>query len=254
MIKFFRKIRQKLLLGNKFSKYLIYAAGEILLVMIGILLALQVNNWNEQRKAGEKELKLLIELKDDLLETKNDLLTDIAKIPELRDSTNALFKAVLADRISNTDPYKIPKRFATETAILFPKLSAYEAIRSEGITIISNTKLRKEITDFYQLHLERVAWSEALLEEHDNKVIRPYLETNTGYTSTCEDCMDLYEVIESNDGTASHYYLLSRSDDQLLHPLQYKFRGLRALNRRYSALSDTIDDIIVLIDQEINSQ
>ena len=50
MIKFFRKIRQRLLSENKFSKYLIYAIGEIALVMIGILLALQVNDWNENKK------------------------------------------------------------------------------------------------------------------------------------------------------------------------------------------------------------
>ncbi|WP_370476488.1 DUF6090 family protein [Tamlana flava] len=50
MIKFFIKIRQKLLSENKFSKYLIYAIGEIILVVIGILIALQINNWNENRK------------------------------------------------------------------------------------------------------------------------------------------------------------------------------------------------------------
>jgi len=46
MIKFFRKIRQRLLTENKFSKYLIYAIGEIILVVIGIIIALQGNNWN----------------------------------------------------------------------------------------------------------------------------------------------------------------------------------------------------------------
>ena len=51
MIKFFRKIRQRLLTENKFSKYLIYAIGEIILVVIGILIALQVNNANEVRKS-----------------------------------------------------------------------------------------------------------------------------------------------------------------------------------------------------------
>ncbi len=51
MIKFFRKIRQKLLKENKFSKYLLYAIGEILLVVIGILIALQINNWNENKKS-----------------------------------------------------------------------------------------------------------------------------------------------------------------------------------------------------------
>ena len=94
---------------NKTGKYLKYAIGEIVLVVFGILIALQINNWNENRKAEAKERKLLIELKDDLIETKNDLLTDIEKIPALRDATNDLFKAVLADQISNTHPYKIPK-------------------------------------------------------------------------------------------------------------------------------------------------
>mgnify|MGYP001591841413 CR=1 FL=1 len=50
MIKFFRRIRQGLLSENKFSKYLLYAIGEIILVVIGILIALQINNWNEKRK------------------------------------------------------------------------------------------------------------------------------------------------------------------------------------------------------------
>ena len=54
MIKFFRKIRQNLLMENKTSKYFKYAIGEIALVMIGILLALQVNNWNESRKKEEQ--------------------------------------------------------------------------------------------------------------------------------------------------------------------------------------------------------
>jgi hypothetical protein len=50
MIKFFRKIRQKMLIENKFSKYLIYAIGEIVLVVIGILIALQINNWNQSKQ------------------------------------------------------------------------------------------------------------------------------------------------------------------------------------------------------------
>ncbi|TXE18785.1 hypothetical protein ES692_04860 [Psychroserpens burtonensis] len=81
MIKFFRKIRQRLLTENpparragKFSKYLLYAVGEIALVMIGILLALQVNNQNELRKSNNLyksyELNIISELKTDLLQLK----------------------------------------------------------------------------------------------------------------------------------------------------------------------------------------
>jgi hypothetical protein len=65
MIKFFRKIRQRLLTENKFSKYVLYAMGEIALVMIGILLALQVNTWNEERKNQALEKGLLQEINEE---------------------------------------------------------------------------------------------------------------------------------------------------------------------------------------------
>ena len=65
MIKFFRKIRQKLLSENKFSKYLIYAIGEIILVVIGILIALQINIWNSKRLENKEERNVLINLKKD---------------------------------------------------------------------------------------------------------------------------------------------------------------------------------------------
>ena len=55
MIKFLEKIRHKLLIENKFSKYLLYAIGEIILVVIGILIALQIKNWNEENKERRVE-------------------------------------------------------------------------------------------------------------------------------------------------------------------------------------------------------
>ncbi len=85
MIKFFRKIRQRLLTENKFSKYLIYAIGEIVLVVIGILIALQINNLNEQRKDKIKEQVILKHLKEDYqvnliqLEQKMDMRDVIGK-------------------------------------------------------------------------------------------------------------------------------------------------------------------------------
>ena len=54
MIKFFRQIRQRLLMENKTSKYFKYAIGEIVLVVIGILIALQINNWNEANSEQNK--------------------------------------------------------------------------------------------------------------------------------------------------------------------------------------------------------
>ena len=75
MIKFFRKIRQKLAYENNLSKYSRYAIGEILLVVIGILIALQINNWNENRKNNTKEQFLLASINKEFKANKIQLDT-----------------------------------------------------------------------------------------------------------------------------------------------------------------------------------
>jgi len=67
MINFFRKIRKKMADDNKFIKYLSYAIGEIVLVVIGILIALQINNWNKNKKQEILEIQFLISIKKDLI-------------------------------------------------------------------------------------------------------------------------------------------------------------------------------------------
>ena len=73
MIKFFRKIRQNLLSENKFSKYLIYAVGEIVLVVIGILIALQINNWNQERIQKLEEQTIVKNIHTEYLQNKTIL-------------------------------------------------------------------------------------------------------------------------------------------------------------------------------------
>ena len=87
MIKFFRKIRQKLLSENKFSKYLIYAIGEIVLVVIGILIALQLNNYNDNLNQNELEQKALNNLKLDFEFNQNELNKSIEKLITIRDNS-----------------------------------------------------------------------------------------------------------------------------------------------------------------------
>ena len=83
MIKFFRKIRQNLLSEGKTGKYLKYAIGEIILVMIGILLALQVNNWNENRKAKIREKALLVNLTANLYIDKTRFTYNLKEADEI---------------------------------------------------------------------------------------------------------------------------------------------------------------------------
>jgi len=77
MIKFFRQIRQQLLMENKTSKYLKYAIGEIVLVVIGILIALQINNWNEKNIENSQELIYYKNINRQLNEDKNAIIANI---------------------------------------------------------------------------------------------------------------------------------------------------------------------------------
>ena len=96
MINLFRNIRQKLLSENRITRYIVYALGEILLVVIGILIALQVNNWNEYRKDRIQEREILIQLEsefksnldqlDEKIEIRNLLIESSMKLIEIIDT------------------------------------------------------------------------------------------------------------------------------------------------------------------------
>ena len=94
MIKFFRKIRQKLLTENKFSKYLLYAFGEIILVVIGILIALQINNLNQERQLRNEEKIILQNIHTEFLENKNALKLRLEENNQSRDASIKLLNLV----------------------------------------------------------------------------------------------------------------------------------------------------------------
>lgn len=91
MIKFFRHIRQNLIMEHKTSKYLKYAIGEIILVVIGILIALQINNWNEERKTHKAEQEALVNLKEDFAYNKVEI---DSLITELKEKVNMNLKVL----------------------------------------------------------------------------------------------------------------------------------------------------------------
>ena len=107
MINFFRKIRQNLLIENKTGKYFKYAIGEIVLVMIGILLALQVNNWNEQRKISNT-IESLFSVFENELETNIKESNSLIRRGYYRDS---ITRRYINNKITREDLWKNPKLF-----------------------------------------------------------------------------------------------------------------------------------------------
>ena len=143
---------------NKTSKYLKYAIGEIVLVMIGILLALQVNNWNEARKLRQIELKYYNNLKNDLL-ADDELLNDM--IHFANGKVNAAKNVKLkVDRDSIGSVYD----FANEMLTLFfvdefrPNDNTYEEMKSSGnLSTISNEDLKLELMNLKKTYLNIAA-------------------------------------------------------------------------------------------------
>ena len=149
MIKFFRKIRQRLLIQNRLSKYLLYAVGEIVLVVIGILIALQVNNWNNERKLRHLEKDLLYGIRDNLLASKNNLDANIA----YNENTIVNFKRI-TDFIETGLPYDsaLDSSFSYLSYWSEPSFTytAYETLKSTGMDIIQNDSIKLGITEIYE--------------------------------------------------------------------------------------------------------
>ncbi|MBK8390276.1 MAG: hypothetical protein IPL23_13785 [Saprospiraceae bacterium] len=159
MIKLFRNIRQSLLAEGKTSKYLKYAIGEIILVVIGILIALSINTWNENNNLSKKEVALLTDLK-------NDIEADMSTL-ESQDSIFAkkeIDAALGLKLIYKAKTIEDIKAVSSLTAGLWNELfinkNTYnEMINSGSMYTMKSKELQKKINKYYNLveaHVEYI--------------------------------------------------------------------------------------------------
>lgn len=148
MLKFFRKIRQKLINEEKVSKYLLYASGEIVLVVIGILIALSINNWNENRKNTQSENKALVDLKNEFANN----MTELSRICTTRNYNDSLLRVYLAQvtsqqldtdaKIELNTPGVFGAQWGTKTTVLSG------IVNSGGLNNIKNDSLKVLLTNW----------------------------------------------------------------------------------------------------------
>lgn len=175
MIKIFRKLRKALLSEGKSGKYLAYAVGEIFLVVIGILLALQINNWNESRKSTVREIKILKEIRSELSETLEDLRDDNDDNQRDFESTKIIYHTML-NRMPYHDSLNKHLMLTIDIEELSSKESAFESLKSIGMDAISNDSIRQQITDAY-LGIYQMINKHIIKEDINNlkQLITPYL-------------------------------------------------------------------------------
>jgi hypothetical protein len=168
MITIFRHIRHGLLKQNKFSRYILYALGEILLVVIGILIALQVNNWNENRINNKKEHRYLSSLLRDL----NGQVKLIDHKIEQEDLARAQVEHLLNEfketrRIGFTEDNGGRFSALTNRATYVINNPTFTELLSTGnLELIGNQTLRNKIVVYYQnMELSRLI----VQKNNDNK-------------------------------------------------------------------------------------
>ncbi len=156
MIKFFRHIRQQVLIEKKFSKYLLYACGEIILVVIGILIALQINNWNENRKELGKSQEIMQEIRENLEYNNVEFEREIEEEKSVINSID-----IVSENLKMNQGYHDSLGFHFLNVAYWPsfikKSSGYETLKSQGVEIIKSIELRKAIIDLYESQYEQIA-------------------------------------------------------------------------------------------------
>ncbi|MEH6511525.1 MAG: DUF6090 family protein [Maribacter arcticus] len=249
MIKFFRKIRQKILTENKFSKYLIYAIGEIALVMIGILLALQVNTWNETRKTNREELELLVSLQNEFTFNRDELDRSIKRAQIIQSRCITL--------LENTGNREMKlSRYESDSLIRQGLLAiiTYDAsngildniINSGKIHILKNESLITILSNWGGL-LNDVKEDQTWAVNERNTITYPFIYKNSNYVNISRSS------IKNNDITTG--FTMDYKDIYKLQEFENLVNSNRIWNmkneRNYKNLKIKIEEIILLCEQEI---
>ena len=231
MIKLFRNIRQNLLKENKTSKYFKYTIGEIVLVVIGILIALQINNWNENRKFKNQEIQYIKRL---LTENKQDLITFSENIHALEKGKQSIihFSETLKDNINSDSILIIAANNYFKYGSIYPVFtssnSTFDDLSSTGnLQVISNTNLRDSIVAHYAKHNHVTEWIKVAMDwafpldapfTFENDIMK--FEPSTAFLFPKESVEELAnelrtEKIKFISNAAAHYWINNDAINQL---------------------------------------
>ena len=181
MIKFFGKMRYSLMEKNKIAKYLKYAIGEILLVVVGILIALQVNSWNENRKAKILEEGILIELRKSMYsDIENQIRPNMFQLEQDLNNIRIIEQVLNSELIYHDS---ISPKFRS---LMFSKsfkweVTAYKILENQGISIIRNAELKESILKNYNM---RYPEAKDFLQNFSNNLnlfFRPVMRSNFAF-------------------------------------------------------------------------
>ena len=202
MIKFFRRIRQQLVTENKFGKYLLYALGEIVLVVIGILIALGVSNWNQEKKEHRMGDDLLVRIHRDLVKDTINFKRIITHNDSLREDLKGLLVGLYDGIDTMNEVQNMSKTWDQMLDQAFsPNDNTYQSMLSSGtLGLIRNPELKEEILALYSEYDQ----TRTLLESIGEWMIgiASNMDSQTDFIkfgSTVSDIYTTQEMFNEND-------------------------------------------------------
>ncbi len=246
MIKFFRKIRQQLINGNRFSKYLIYAAGEIILVVIGIIIALAINNWNNTKDERVLELKILKEINTNLALDLEEIRTDIWVMDDVHTTCSQLKNFLDTSSIASEDFFSNIVRLRMNPHFN-ANTSGYELLSSKGVEIIQNDSLRGAISSIYKLSYPYYKQYEQEKMLFTLNHITPVL---LEYFTWLPDSTSIYE---SSYEISNKEYLEIRDEGQVLKLVHATLVENDIVKNRAKRIEKEIQDLLGFLNREIES-
>ena len=219
MIRLFRNIRKQLAAENNIAKYLRYAIGEVILVVIGILIALQINNWNEDRKDILREKKMLLDIR-------NDINKNIANLEE-----GVIYTTVGKQCNLNVLNFIDEQREFDDSMINdFTEFSRYwdpdfteasfENLKSLGVNLVRDDSLRNRIIELFEIDMDILDVSN--LNSHNN-----------------------YMTSVANPVFSKYFYYNWKSMETIFEQIPFNYDLMIADRQFYSVCSR------ILLDQEI---
>ena len=208
MIKFFRKIRYKLMNENKTSKYFTYALGEIILVVIGILIALQINNWNENRKERMLENQFLLNLEEDVNAQLKELDLQIDQEVAFIKTANKMLNNFRTNSRIEVDS-SFSKNLLDLTARRTFKIynpTFTELLSSGQVSLLTDPELKNTVVAYYQelMRFEKIVQNNNLYLTDQNFVptslkLGNYLEKIDEYQQSDSTFIDLFTPLSVYD-------------------------------------------------------
>jgi hypothetical protein len=220
MFRFFRTIRQNLLAQNRFTRYLVYALGEILLVVIGILIALQINTWNEGKKSQAQELATMKEIIEnlnyDIGTSKRGQSNNVERLIGL-DSLRTAVSATIRGQDETVNIYYFAMKYGQDYNIVTLIRSAYDQLVNSGtIQHIKNRKLVHSLSDYYERK------SSAVLEYEPKTGFSKMKATQRKFIQyrSLDKFVQSFDTINENtfDPEFEYSEILMMNDLQLLKP------------------------------------